>query len=54
MTVFFGLLLSLVAHFAFAEPVTTIRDNGDPANGVDIAILGDSSPASYSWTVTSA
>ena len=26
---------------AGAEPVTTIQNNGDPANRIDIAILGD-------------
>jgi hypothetical protein len=34
-------MLSLMANHASAEPFTTIRDNGDPANRVDIAILGD-------------
>ena len=41
VSILFGLLLSLIAHSACAEPVTTIRNNGDPANRVDIAILGD-------------
>jgi subtilase family serine protease len=37
-----GLALSLaLPALAAAEPVTTVRDNGDPANRVDIAILGD-------------
>jgi hypothetical protein len=34
-------LLLLVTPWASAEPVTTIRNSGDPANRVDIAILGD-------------
>jgi hypothetical protein len=28
-------------HLAFGEPVTTIRNNGDSANRVDLVILGD-------------
>jgi hypothetical protein len=36
-----SLLVSVLADRASAEPVTTIRDNGDPANRVDIVILGD-------------
>jgi hypothetical protein len=39
--VLFGLLLSALADRASAEPFTTIRNNGDPANRVDIVILGD-------------
>ena len=30
----------------FAEPVVTVRDNGDPANRVDLVILGDGYTAS--------
>ena len=37
----FGLLLPVLASRASAEPFTTIRNNGDPANRVDIVILGD-------------
>jgi hypothetical protein len=39
--VLFGVLLAGVAERASAEPVTTIRESGDPANRVDIVILGD-------------
>jgi IgA Peptidase M64 len=35
------LLVLVVADLAAAEPVTTIRNNGDPANRVDIVVLGD-------------
>jgi hypothetical protein len=40
------LLLFLSLSVASAEPVTLIRDNGDPANRVDIVILGDGYTAS--------
>jgi hypothetical protein len=36
-----GLLVSVLVDAAWAEPFVTIRDNGDPANRVDIVILGD-------------
>jgi hypothetical protein len=36
-----GLVLGLFVAAAGAEPVTTIRTGGSPANRVDIAILGD-------------
>jgi IgA Peptidase M64 len=35
-----------IASVVSAEPVTLIRDNGDPANRVDIVILGDGYTAS--------
>ena len=34
-------LLMGMPNTAWAEPLTTIRDNGDPSNRVDIVILGD-------------
>lgn len=34
-------LLGLLGPSAHGEPVTTVRDNGDPANRVDLAVLGD-------------
>src|SRR6476661_2799951 len=39
----FGLLIGAAAlsSRAFGEPVTTIRNNGDPANRVNMVILGD-------------
>ena len=39
MSLLFFWILSLPQ--AWGEPVTTIRDNGDPANRVDFVILGD-------------
>src|SRR6185369_3738306 len=35
------LLILCLSQIALAEPVETIINNGDPANRVDIAILGD-------------
>ncbi|MDE2180605.1 MAG: hypothetical protein KGJ40_07140 [candidate division NC10 bacterium] len=40
------LLLAWVPQGAWGEPVTTIRNNGDSANRVDVAILGDGYTAS--------
>ena len=39
--ILFVLVSAAMAARAFAEPVTTIRNSGDPANRVDIVILGD-------------
>ena len=44
-TLFFVVCLGLCANLpedsVWAEPVTTIRNNGDSGNRVDIAIMGD-------------
>ncbi len=40
------LLLSGYLQVSFGEPVTTIRNNGEPANRVDIAIVGEGYTAS--------
>ena len=34
-------LLACAGRWASAEPATAIRDNGDPANRVDLVVLGD-------------
>ena len=41
MRVVTAVLLALLASASLAEPVETLIDNGDPADRVDIAILGD-------------
>jgi len=40
-TAFLVLLFDLFSWPTFAEPVTTIRDNGDAASRIDLVILGD-------------
>ena len=41
MRVVTAVLLTLLASASFGEPVETLLNNGDPADRVDIAILGD-------------
>jgi len=41
-----AVLLTCVSSGAWGEPVTTIRDNGDSANRMDLVILGDGYTAS--------
>ena len=41
LVLYLVLMFSIGVQYVSAEPVITIQDNGDPANRVDIVILGD-------------